>query len=353
MQQFLTDWQSWAWPAARVVAVATAGILAHLAIYALASRAVKRIKSEVDDSLVRHSRGPMGLILPIFAVKLAFPALPGVASHALSLLVIAAIAWLVMRLTNILEDVLSYRYRMDVADNLRARRIHTQLQVIRRIVGVIVIVIAVSAMLMTFPNIRQLGASILASAGIAGVIVGMAARPTLANLLAGVQIALTQPIRLDDVVVVEGEWGRIEEITTTYVVVRIWDLRRLVLPLSYFIEKPFQNWTRRTADILGTVYIYADYTVPVEEVRKELKRIVKGSALWDGKVCGLQVTDASESTVSLRPLISAADSGKAWDLRCLVREKLIEFLQKRYPECLPKTRAELRRVPGEEEPAKA
>jgi hypothetical protein len=196
-------------------------------------------------------------------------------------------------------------------------------------------------MLMTFPAIRHIGITLFASAGVAGLVVGMAARSTLSNLFAGIQIALTEPIRIEDVVIVEGEWGWIEEIGTTYVVVRIWDLRRLVVPLSYFIEHPFQNWTRVTADLLGTVIVYADYTVPVEEVRAELHRILQASEMWDGKVWGLQVTDATEHTLQLRALMSAADSSIAWDLRCHVREKLVAFLQERHPHSLPRVRAEL------------
>jgi len=186
--------------------------------------------------------------------------------------------------------------------------------------------------------VRHLGTSLLASAGLLGLVAGIAARPVLSNLLAGVQIALAQPMRLEDVVVVEGEWGWIEEIYMTYVVVRIWDLRRLVVPLSYFIERPFQNWTRRTTNILATVFIYADYTVPVEELRQELHRLLLASGMWDGKVWGLQVTDATEQTVQLRALMSARDSGNAWDLRCHVREELIALLQGRYPRSLPRAR---------------
>jgi hypothetical protein len=196
---------------------------------------------------------------------------------------------------------------------------------------------------MTFPSIRHVGESLFASAGLAALAAGLAAKSTLSSLVAGVQIALTQPIRLDDVVIVEGEWGWVEEITTTYVIVRIWDLRRLVLPLSYFIEKPFQNWTRQTADILGTVFLYTDYTVPVEEVRQEVHRILEASGMWDGKVWNLQVTDAKDHVIELRALMSAPNGGKAWDLRCHVREKLIEFMQRKYPQSLPRVRAELDR----------
>jgi small-conductance mechanosensitive channel len=196
--------------------------------------------------------------------------------------------------------------------------------------------------------------TLFASAGLAGLVAGMAARPALSNLIAGIQLALTTPINLDDVVIVEGEWGWIEEISATYVVVRIWDLRRLVVPLSYFIENPFQNWTRKTADILGTVMIYADYTAPVVALRIELHRILKATPMWDGKVWNLQVTNATDTVVELRALMSASSSGTAWDLRCHVREKLLEFLQREYPECLPKVRAELdgqRREPSAAEHA--
>ncbi len=194
---------------------------------------------------------------------------------------------------------------------------------------------------MNFENFRHIGTSLLASAGVAGLIIGFAAQRTIANVLAGFQIALSQPIRIDDVVIVENEWGRIEEITLTYVVVAIWDMRRLVLPISYFIEQPFQNWTRTSADILGTVFLYVDYTIPINEIRKELGRILQQSEYWDGKVWRLHTTEAKEQTVEIRALMSAPDSGAAWELRCEVREKLIEFVQKNYPDGLPKFRTEI------------
>ncbi|MGH7668772.1 MAG: mechanosensitive ion channel family protein, partial [Gemmatimonadaceae bacterium] len=195
--------------------------------------------------------------------------------------------------------------------------------------------------LMTFPTIRHIGDSILASAGLAGLVIGLAARPTLENLIAGVQLVLTEPIRIDDVVIVEGEWGRIEQILTTYVVVRIWDLRRLIVPLSYFIEHPFQNWTRTSADIIGSVFVYTDYRVPVDEIRDEVQRVLKTTDLWDGKVWNVQVTDSKEHTVEVRVLVSTSDSSKGWDLRCLVRERLVTYLQQHHPESLPRTRVEM------------
>jgi small-conductance mechanosensitive channel len=192
---------------------------------------------------------------------------------------------------------------------------------------------------MSFATVRRIGAGLLTSAGIASVIVGFAAQRSLSNLLAGFQIAFTQPIRIDDVLVVEGEWGRVEEITFTNVILKIWDERRLVLPLGYFIEKPFQNWTRSSSQLLGTVFLYVDYTIPVEAIRTELARIVAGTPRWDGRVATVQVTDVKEHTLELRALVSAADASTAFDLRCEVREKLVTFIQANYPECLPKTRA--------------
>jgi small-conductance mechanosensitive channel len=248
---------------------------------------------------------------------------------------------MIIQMTHVFEDFFLTRFRIDTTDNLRARRVHTQLRILKKVVVVIVGILAMAAILMNFERARQLGTSILASAGIAGIIVGLAAQRSIGTLIAGIQIAITQPIRLDDVVIVENEWGRIEEITLTYVVVRIWDLRRLILPITYFIEKPFQNWTRTTSDILGTVFIYTDYTVPVGNIRSELERILGESPLWDGKVWNLQVTNTTEKGIELRALMSASDASRAWSLRCEVRENLLKYIQKTHPESLPKFRAEI------------
>jgi small-conductance mechanosensitive channel len=260
--------------------------------------------------------------------------------HLSGLGLIAAIAWLVMLLVDVTSDILSARYRVDIEDNLTARRIQTQFQMLHRIMMVLVIVVALSTMLMTFPVIKHIGMSLLASAGLVTLVVGMAMKGTLANLIAGVQIAFTQPFRLEDAVVVENEWGWIEEIGTMYVVIRIWDLRRLVLPLSYFLEHPFQNWTRTSAKILGSTILYADYGVPIDELRKELQRICESTHLWSQQVCVLQASDATEHTVQLRALMDARNSSDAWDLRCLVREGLIDYLRKNHPESLPRFRGE-------------
>jgi len=347
MAYILESWRNWLWAVGVVGAAALIGLLAHRMLFAAARRIAHRKRGPAHHSLLRHSCAPAKLILPLLAILAVTPGLPlrphllDYLRHGLALILIAAVAWMTVALIHVVEDMLAVHYTVDAADNLAARRIKTQVLVLRRMAVIVVAVVAVAAMLMTFPTIWNIGAGLFASAGAAGLIVGMAARPTLSNLLAGIQIALTEPIRLDDVVIVEGEWGWIEEIGSTYVVVRIWDLRRLVVPLSYFIEKPFQNWTRRSADILGTVFLYVDYTVPVDEIRRELHDILQSSGMWDGKSWGLQVTNATEHTLELRALMSAPDSGRAWDLRCLVREKLIAMLQQRYPQSLPRTRADL------------
>lgn len=292
-----------------------------------------------------------GLGLSLCAARGELDAELVVAFQVQRVLLVLALTWMVIGLLGGAGGVVLARYRVDVADNLKARRMHTQVTVISRMAMVGVAIVGFALALTTFPAVRQVGLSMLASAGIAGIVIGFAAQPILGNLIAGVQIALTQPIRLDDVVIIEGQWGRIEEITTTYVVVKIWDERRLIVPFSRIIEQPFENWTRSSAAILGTVMLYADYTVPVGEVRAELRRIVEGHALWDGRVCGLQVTDVTEQTVQLRALVSARDASNAWDLRCEVRERLVDYLRREHPASLPRRREEEWRMGAGPEPA--
>ncbi len=338
-----------------IIAVAAAvGALLHAVLYTLGRRLALRGEGEIGDWFVAYSRRPAALILPLITIHLVFPVVtpylhPTVflaLRHALALGLIAGVAWLIISMSRIIDDVLGLRYRLDVSDNLEARRVHTQARVLRRTLAVLIVIVTIGVMLMTFPQVRELGASVLASAGLAGIVVGFAARPVLQNLIAGVQIAIAQPIRIDDVVIVEGEWGRIEEITATYVVVKIWDQRRLIVPLNHFIEHPFQNWTRTDAEILGTVYLYVDYTVPVEAVRQELHRLLQASEKWDGRAWGLVVTDATDRALQLRALMSAADASAAWDLRCEVRERLIEYVQEHHPGGLPRIRAEMEATPG-------
>jgi len=232
-------------------------------------------------------------------------------------------------------------YDIKQTDNLKSRKAHTQYNILERILIFIIIITAISFTLMLFDDVRKIGFSLFASAGIATIILGLAAQKVIGTILAGLQIAITQPIRIDDVVIVEKEWGWIEEIALTYVVVRIWDKRRLVLPSTYFIEQPFQNWTRTTSEIMGTVFIYASYHVPVDALREELTRLLTANPLWDGEVNNMQVTDAKENIVEIRALVSARNSSDAWDLRVYVRENLIRFLQQEYPDCLPLSRVVL------------
>ncbi len=297
------------------------------------------------------------LIVPLLAVILLLPLFhfsqnsTWLAQKALGILLIVGLCTLVVRGTLAIQRGLMSGHRLDVADNLAARQIFTRTSVIRRIIITAVVIIGTGSILMMFGPLRQFGTSILASAGIAGIVLGFAAQKTLGNFLAGIQIALSQPMLIDDVVVVEGEFGRIEEITLTYVVVRTWDLRRLVLPITYFIEKPFQNWSRRSTDVLGTVYLYLDYQVPLGELRAEVKRLAEINPNWDKKVCGLQVTDTKENTIEVRVVVSSSDAAKCFDLRCQLREGLIEFLRNNYPESLPRVRATIERVQETRAPA--
>jgi len=343
MDQVLPNWEGFIWLGGSAVL----GVVIHFILFKTAEVFMRKARTVPGESILKHGRGPSRLIIPLLVIHFLLPFMalsPGVLAlirHTFGLLLIVAIGWLIIKVVYIFEEVILSQFRMDVADNLQARRIHTQVQVLKNVVIIFVGILTLAAILMTFEKVRYLGTSILASAGIAGIIVGFAAQRSIATLLAGVQIAITQPIRIDDVVIVENEWGRIEEITLTYVVVRIWDLRRLIVPITYFLENPFQNWTRVSAEILGTVFLYVDYTVPIEAVREELRRILEKSEKWDGRVSVLQVTNATERTVELRALVSATDASSAWELRCHVREKLIEFLQKKYPDALPRLRAEI------------
>ncbi|MGB2590429.1 MAG: mechanosensitive ion channel family protein [Candidatus Acidiferrum sp.] len=321
-------------------------LFVHQIVYSIRGKHSGRKRASLGSLLAKYLKAPTRFILPLLATGLVLQVLPipadwrAALQHAVVLGVIAAVGWGFVGLAQVITELIDSGYDLDAIEDLAVRRVHTQVQVIERIVVVLIAVVTLGAMLMTFPSVRHLGTSVLASAGLAGLVAGIAARSTLSSLIAGLQVAVTQPIRIGDAVVVEGEWGWIEEIRTTYVVVRIWDLRRLILPLSYFIEKPFQNWTHTSADLLGTVMLYADYTVPVEELREELHRILASTDLWDGKAWGLQVTDLTERSVQVRALMSATNASKVWDLRCLVREKLIKFLQEAYPQCLPRYRGE-------------
>ncbi len=312
-----------------------------LGLFRIARITMKKRGFEENET-VEKARKPASMVIALLVGRamavLQFGELSAGWSQSFQIALIILLAWFVIQLVAIGRFFLAKQYDVSAEDNLTARKVFTQIKVFERIVIVVIVITAVSLCLMTFDSIKNIGASILASAGLTGIIVGLAAQKLIANLLAGFQIAVTQPIRLDDVVIVENEWGWIEEITLTYVVVKIWDQRRLIVPSAQFIEKPFQNWTRTNADILGTVFLHVDYQVPVGAIREQLSRILKNTSLWDGKVNVLQVTDLKERTMELRALMSAKDSPTAWDLRVHVREKLIDYLQSEYPEYLPKAR---------------
>jgi small-conductance mechanosensitive channel len=317
------------------------GRLVEAALIAVSRRA----DTAWDDVMLPLAGRAVRRTLPLVALMLGLPALATspeleeMLRTGASLLLIGIVAFVLYQAVDAVAAVVLTQHRLDVRDNLQARAVHTQVMVLKKIAVTVICIFTLASMLMVFESVRQFGASILASAGIAGIIIGFAAQRSIATLLAGFQIALTQPIRLDDVVIVENEWGRIEDITLTYVIVRIWDRRRLVVPINYFIEQPFQNWTRSSSDLLATVFLHVDYTVPLDEVRAELTRVLTSSPLWDGKVNVLQVTDSKERTLEIRALASAADASLAWDLRCEIRERLVGFLQREHPECLPRGRA--------------
>jgi small-conductance mechanosensitive channel len=279
----------------------------------------------------------LGPVLPFVGVPAEY--LPIVAK-ATGILWFLALGWLMVSSVYTFEDLMLLRYDTTNADNLAARRVRTQLQLFRRMAIILLLVVDAGLILSLFRDsqIWHYGAGLLASAGLASLVLATAAKSTAENMLAGLQIALTEPIRLDDVVIVEGEWGKIEEITTTYVVVAIWDYRRLVVPLTYFIEKPFQNWTRERSDLMGTSFLYVDYSVPVPALRAELTRLLDAAPLWDRKINACQVTNLSEHTMEIRCLMSARNAGDQFDLRCIIREGMIEFIQKNYPDAFPQTR---------------
>jgi small-conductance mechanosensitive channel len=304
------------------------------------------------DRLARYLLLPLigrslRILLPILGVIFALPLLDlpdrygRLVSKGTSILLIIALALIAFQAVRTLERALLLRFDIHAPDNLQARKVHTQVQVIGRAIDVVICLLALASILMLFSEVRHVGTSLLASAGIVSIVAGVAAQKPLANVLAGFQIALAQPVRVDDVVIVEGEWGRIEEITLTYVVVHVWDDRRLVLPLSYFIEKPFQNWTRTSSELLGSVFVWVDYTFPVEEGRAALKEIIDASPRWDKRFWNLQVTDADARTMQLRVLATAANASQAFDLRCEIREKFIAHIQKHHPQSLPRVRANL------------
>jgi small-conductance mechanosensitive channel len=335
----------WAASAAILLGAVIVALLLHAGALALARRVIGERQTFLR-TVLGATKGPTRLALVLIALAITLPLAPLAGNTAstlarlLGLATICLLGWTALTALHIGADLYLRRFRLDVEDNLLARKHITQVRVLERVVDVLIVLITIGFALMTFDAVRQYGVTLFASAGVAGIVAGLAARPVLSNFLAGVQLAVAQPIRIDDAIIVENESGNVEEITFSYVVVRLWDLRRMVVPLSYFIEKPFQNWTRTGGELIGTVFLYVDHTAPVDAIRKKLTEIVTQSKLWNGKVVNLQVSDCRETTIELRALMSANSGSAAWDLRCEVREKLIDFLQREYPSALPRRRYE-------------
>lgn len=335
---------SWAATLILLAFAVVAALLVHAVVLRLLTAAFSH-RAVYIQTVLRRTRKLTGAIAIFIACALIVQAAPleeearARLSSILGVGLIAILAWLALTAVHVVSDTYLRRFRIDVADNLAARKQVTQVRILRRAIDTMIVLLAIGAGLMTFESVRQYGVSIFASAGAAGLVLGFAARPVLENLIAGIQIAVTQPIRIDDAVVIEGEWGWIEEIGATYVVIRIWDWRRLIVPLSYFIQNPFTNWTRESASIIGTVFLHADYSLPVDQLRAYLAELVKDIPLWDGKVAVIQVTEATARTIEIRALVSARTSPEAWDLRCEVREKLVAWIRDHHPESLPLVRS--------------
>ena len=348
MDEMLKAWsqqlQPWAWNLGVVASALIIGFIIKLIITAILLFYKNKEDYSLFKSLITHLGRPLNFFVPLLMLNFMTPLLEinklwyTTLDRVIDILVIIAFANLLICTFKIFEDYVYHQYDITSEDNLKGRKVRTQMIFVRKVVIIIIVVVSLSIILLSFSSVRKIGAGLLTGVGIGGIIIGFAAQKSLSNFLAGLQIAFTQPMRIDDVLVVEGEWGRVEDITLTYVVLAIWDQRRLILPITYFIEKPFQNWTRITSQILGTVFLYVDYTFPVNELREELNRLLKTTKLWDKRVGVLQVTDSKEHTIELRALMSARNSSDAFDLRCYIRENLLKYITTHMPQSLPQTR---------------
>lgn len=333
----------WAVVAILMVGFVFAGWAANQIIFALLKLAVRK-RDVFWRGVVGRARLKVRMAVMIVALALAVtvspldPAPSEFIRQALVFLLILTLGWMLIGASDMWAIVYLRRFNMEAEDNLVARKHITQTRILQRVAALLIAVITLGLALLTIAEVRQWGMSLLASAGVVGIIAGFALQPLLTNMIAGVQIATDQPIRLDDAVIVEGEWGVIEEITSTYVVVKLWDWRRMILPLTYFIQKPFQNWTRETARLIGTAFLYVDYAAPMERLRAELERICRDSPRWDGDVVSLQVTDITDRVAQVRCLASARNAPAAFDLRCEIREKMLAFMRDECPEALPRDR---------------
>jgi len=332
--------------ALRILLAAGVALVLALVVHIIGAALVRRVTRTMPmaSTIAAECLAPTRFVLPLLALQAVwqvappdFPLIAGV-RHANVLLLLACLTWLGLRVVRGTTKGLIALHPLQVEDNLNARRVHTQARVLANTLVFGILVTGLASILMTFPGARQFGASLLASAGVVGLVVGIAARPVLGNLLAGLQIALGQPLRIDDVLIVQGEWGRVEEITGTYVVLKIWDQRRLIIPLQWFIENPFQNWSRRNPEMIGTVFLWVDYGMPMEPLRREAQRICQASPAWDGRHCKLDVTDTAANGVQIRMEVTAANADLLWRVRCDLREGLVAYLQRDYPQYLPRNR---------------
>lgn len=347
---------SWAWN----IIILGFSLLLGLVINVILSLLVRKKANETRDishysffkSLLKRLGQPLNIFLPLFLLNALLPVMrmsPLIMhkiSKGLEILLIVNFAWILIQGIKVVQDYVLYRFDIKKADNLRERKIRTQLQFIRRMLIGLIIILTIAAILLSFSSLRKVGTGLITGVGLSGIIIGFAAQKSIGNLLAGFQIAFTQPIRIDDVLVVEGEWGTVEEITLTYVVLKIWDERRMVFPINYFIEKPFQNWTRISSELLGTVFLFTDYSLPIDPLRTELTRLLQESKYWDGRVNALQVTDATENTIQLRALMSARNASDVFELRCYIRENLIKFINDNFSESFPKNRTTIESQAG-------
>ncbi len=326
-----------------IVAIAVlVGLGLHWLVFRVADRLARRTPSTLDESIIEHSTRPLRLLIVLGTVLVSTIFMGQearqIAVEAVIFVGIIGLGWLVVGFTLVGADVMLRRFPEEESASLEARQMKTQINLLQRFGAIIIWLLAVGLALLTIPGVAPLAASLLAGAGVLGIVLGVAAGPIIGNFIAGIQIAFTQPIKLGDVVVIGGEWGTIGEITAAYVVVYIWDKRRLIVPLSDIVNKPVENWTRKGGELLGTVRIHADYRAPIDDIRAEYKRILDDSGLWDGETWSVLVTDADDRTITVRALYSAPDSSVEWNLRCLVREKLITYLQQQHPEALPVAR---------------
>ena len=344
LQLWSQQFPAWAWNLGLVLSSLLLGFLIKLVITGILHFYKKRDDYSLFKSVITHLGRPLNFFVPILTLNFMLPFLRmekpylDLLDRFTGIIVVVAFASLLINAFKIFEDYIYHQYVLNKDDNLRERKVRTQLIFVRKVVIIVIVLVTLSVILLSFSSVRRLGAGLLTGVGIGSIIIGFAAQKSLGNFLAGFQIAFTQPIRIDDVLIVEGEWGRVEDITLTYVVLNIWDQRRLILPINYFIEKPFQNWTRTSSELLGTVFIYVDYTFSVDRLRVELTRLLEATPMWDKRVGILQVTDAKEHTMELRALVSAKKSSTAFDLRCYIRENLLKYISENMPQSLPVTR---------------